>query len=194
VFQQENYTLNFIQAIMTAINAQNKTIVVGGDGRYYSQEAIEIICKVAAGNKVKKLIIGQNGILSTPAASHLIRSRGADGGILLTASHNAGGPENDFGIKYNAKNGGPANEALTDLIYAISKDLKECSVADLAPVNISEIGVVEFGGFSVEVINSVDDYVDLMKTIFDFEAIKTFLKTEKFKVLFDAMHGGNFFF
>jgi phosphoglucomutase len=175
---------------MSAIDCANKTIVVGGDGRYYSEEAIEIICKVAAGNKVKKLIIGQNGILSTPAASNLIRSRGADGGILLTASHNPGGPDNDFGIKYNSTNGGPANEALTDKIYAISKNLKECFVADIPKIDISKIGVSEFGNFTVEVVNSVDDYVALMKTIFDFDSIKRFLGKGNFKVLFDAMHGG----
>jgi len=175
---------------MSAIDAKDKTIVVGGDGRYYSQEAIEIICKVAAGNKVKKLIIGQNAILSTPAASNLIRSRGADGGILLTASHNPGGPENDFGIKYNGTNGGPANEALTDKIYSISRDLKECFISDIAKIDISEIGVTDFGDFTVEIVNSVDDYVSLMKTIFDFGSIKTFLEKSKFKVLFDAMHGG----
>lgn len=120
----------------------------------------------------------------------MIRSRNADGGILLTASHNPGGPDNDFGIKYNAGNGGPANEALTDKIYAISKDLKKFFICDIPAVNISEIGTTSFGDFSVEVVDSVDDYVLLMKSIFDFESIRTFLGSTNFKVLFDGMHGG----
>lgn len=130
-------------------------------------------------------------LLNLEAASNLIRSMKADGGILLTASHNPGGPDNDFGIKYNDRNGGPATEALTDKIFAICKALKEIHTCDIPPVNIHDIDVTSFGDFSIEVVNSVDDYVILMKSIFDFDSIKTFLGNGKFKVLFDGMHGGN---
>lgn len=119
MFQQEHYTENFVQSILSAIpsGAKGATLVVGGDGRFFSQPAVQKIVRLAAGNGVAKLIIGQNGILSTPAASHVIRLRKATGGILLTASHNPGGPEADFGIKYNMENGGPAPEAVTNRIY-----------------------------------------------------------------------------
>ena len=139
VFQQENYTENFIQAILEGIpapGAVGATLVVGGDGRYYSPECIQKIVKIAAGNGVKHLIVGQHGIFSTPAVSHCIRERKATGGILLTASHNAGGPKNDFGIKYNMENGGPAPEAVTDKVYEISKTLKSYKVVDVAEVRL----------------------------------------------------------
>ncbi|KAJ3406080.1 Phosphoglucomutase-2, partial [Chytridiales sp. JEL 0842] len=192
VFQQPNYTENFVQAILTSIpgGPQGSTLVVGGDGRYYGKEAIQIIIQLAAGNKVSKLIIGQNGILSTPAASNLIRKRKATGGILLTASHNPGGPENDFGIKYNMSNGGPAPEGITDKIFEVSKTITSYSKADIPHVDIGAIGTVTFDNFSVEIVDSVDDYVILMKEIFDFKAINAFLRANpSFKVLMDAMHG-----
>lgn len=139
VFQQENYTENFIQAILEGIpapGAAGATLVVGGDGRYYSPECIQKIVKIAAGNGVKHLIVGQHGIFSTPAVSNCIRERKATGGILLTASHNAGGPKNDFGIKYNMENGGPAPEGVTDKVYEISKTLKSYKVIDVAEVRL----------------------------------------------------------
>ncbi len=136
VFKQEHYTENFVQAILSSIpgGPQDATLVVGGDGRYYSPEVIQKIVKLAAGNGVSKLIIGQDGIFSTPAVSHVIRDRKATGGILLTASHNPGGPNADFGIKYNMENGGPAPEGVTDSIYEVSKTIKEYKLIDLPEV------------------------------------------------------------
>ncbi|RKP27751.1 hypothetical protein SYNPS1DRAFT_32367 [Syncephalis pseudoplumigaleata] len=193
VFEQANYTANFIQATLTAIpapGAQGATLVVGGDGRYYSPEAVQTIIRVAAGNGVRALIIGHNGILSTPAASNLIRKRKATGGILLTASHNPGGPDNDFGIKYNVSNGGPAPESITNRIFEASRSITEYRMADVPQVDLSTIGVTEFGGFSVEVVDSVADYVAMVKEIFDFDSIRAFLaRSQSFSLLFDGMHG-----
>ncbi|KAI9103066.1 hypothetical protein DFS34DRAFT_576799 [Phlyctochytrium arcticum] len=193
VFEQEHYTENFVQAILSAIpdgGAPGATLVVGGDGRYFLKEAIQKIIRIAAGNKVAKLIIGQDGILSTPAASNLIRKLKATGGILLTASHNPGGPENDFGIKYNMSNGGPAPESVTDKIYKITTEIQSYKQVDLPEVDLSKLGTKQFENFTVEVIDSVDDYVTLMKEIFDFELLRNFFKKRPdFKVLFDSMHG-----
>lgn len=139
VFQQEHYTENFVQAIFTAMpgGTQGKTIVVGGDGRYFSPEASQIILRLAAGNGIKHVIIGQHSILSTPAVSALIRSLKTDGGILLTASHNPGGPDNDFGIKFNTANGGPAPEEVTDKIYKVTTEISEYKSVDLPDVSCS---------------------------------------------------------
>ncbi|ORZ01564.1 hypothetical protein BCR43DRAFT_487129 [Syncephalastrum racemosum] len=191
VFQQKNYTENFVQAILNAIPAQGATLVVGGDGRYYSDEVLQVIVKLSAGSGVSKLVVGRNGILSTPAASNLIRKINATGGILLTASHNPGGPENDFGIKYNCGNGGPAPESVTNAIYEISKTLSELKVAEVPKIDFSQLGSHTVAdGLVVEVIDGVDDYVSLMKSIFDFDAIKSFFKTQSdFKMLFDGMNG-----
>ncbi|KAL2915442.1 hypothetical protein HK105_205058 [Polyrhizophydium stewartii] len=169
VFQQPHYTENFVQSILAAIppnGPEGATLVVA------------------------KLIIGKDGILSTPAASNLIRKRHATGGILLTASHNPGGPDNDFGIKYNISNGGPAPEAVTDKIFQISKSLAHYSVANVPQVDLSVVATHTFGAFSVEVVDSVDDYVTLVKEIYDFASIRSFLSNSpQFKLLFDAMHG-----
>ncbi|KAI8919836.1 hypothetical protein DFJ77DRAFT_450126 [Powellomyces hirtus] len=192
VFEQENYTENFVQATLSAIpdGPAGATLIVGGDGRYFLKEAIQKIIRLAAGNRVSKLVIGQNGILSTPAASNLIRKRKATGGILLTASHNPGGPDNDFGIKYNMNNGGPAPESVTERIYQITTKISSYHNADLPDVDLSKIGTTKFADFTIEVIDSVDDYVILMKEIFDFELLKNFFKKRPdFKVLFDSMHG-----
>ncbi|KAJ3330883.1 Phosphoglucomutase-2 [Blyttiomyces sp. JEL0837] len=192
VFQQEHYTQNFIQATLSAIpnGPEGSTLVVGGDGRYFGQEAVQIIIKLAAGNKVAKLIIGQNGILSTPAASNLIRKRNATGGILLTASHNPGGPDNDFGIKFNSSNGGPATETVTDLIYKYTKEITSYKSADVPLVDLSKIGETRFGDIVIEVVDSVDDYVTLMKEIYDFNEIKNFFASNpSYTVLMDSMHG-----
>lgn len=191
VFKQPNYTANFIQAILASIPTGSKgaTLVVGGDGRYYSKEAIHIIVEIAAGNEVSKLIIGKDGILSTPAASNLIRKRKATGGILLTASHNPGGPEYDFGIKYNMDNGGPAPESVTTKIYQVSKSLTEYKKREISSFSLSTIGIQKYYDLTVEIIDPVVDYVELMKEIFDFEAIKHFIASNpKFTFLFDAMH------
>ncbi|KAG0265773.1 Phosphoglucomutase-2 [Mortierella polycephala] len=168
VFQQENYTQNFIQATLDAIptGAKGATLVVGGDGRYFSQDA------------VKKLIIGQDTILSTPAASNLIRIRKATG------------PDNDFGIKYNMSNGGPAPESVTEKIYEITQKLTSYKEIQLAPVDLSAIGTQHVGDLEVEIIDPVVDYVAMLKDIFDFDLIKNFLRnTPDYTVLFDGMHG-----
>ncbi|KAI8818486.1 uncharacterized protein EV422DRAFT_537161 [Fimicolochytrium jonesii] len=192
IFQQQHYTENFIQATLSAIpdGPAGATLVVGGDGRYFLKEAVQKIIRLAAGNGVKKLVVGQNGILSTPAASNLIRKRKATGGILLTASHNPGGPDNDFGIKYNMSNGGPAPESVTDKIYKITTTISSYPEADIPAVDLSALGTKTFGDFTIEVIDSVDDYVILMKEIFDFALLKNFFKKRPdYKVLFDSLHG-----
>jgi phosphoglucomutase len=195
VFQQKNYTENFIQSILEAIpesdgGAKGATLVIGGDGRYYLDEVLQVIVKSSVAHGVSKLIVGRNGIVSTPAASNIIRKRKATGGILLTASHNPGGPENDFGIKYNCSNGGPAPESVTDKIYEVSKTVKELKLADVPKVDFSKIGTEQVGDMTIEIIDGVADYVELMKTIFDFDAIKSFFNSNKdFKMLFDGMNG-----
>lgn len=195
VFQQPNYTENFIQAILDAIPEGKKgsTLVIGGDGRYYNDTVIQLIIKISAANGIKKLIVGQNGILSTPATSHVIRIRGATGGIILTASHNPGGPNNDLGIKYNLANGGPAPESVTNKIFDVSKALDDYKIVALPEFDLSKIGSLQTGPIEVEVIDSTKDYVEMLKDTFDFNAIKKFLTdaTEKqgFKLLFDAMNG-----
>ncbi|KAI8590552.1 hypothetical protein BDZ88DRAFT_471822 [Geranomyces variabilis] len=192
IFQQDNYTENFVQATLSAIpdGPAGATLIVGGDGRFFLKEAVQKIIRLAAGNKVSKLVIGQNGILSTPAASNLIRKRKATGGILLTASHNPGGPDNDFGIKYNMSNGGPAPESVTDKIYQITTKISSYQQADLPDIDLSKLGTTKHGDFTIEVIDPVDDYVILMKEIFDFDLLRSFFKKRPdFKVLFDSMHG-----
>lgn len=167
------------------------TLVVGGDGRFYSPEVVQIIAKIASANGVSKLIIGKDGILSTPAASNIIRKYKATGGILLTASHNPGGPNADFGIKYNMDNGGPAPEGVTEKIFAKTKEIKSYKVIELAPVDISKIGETSYGPTKISVIDSVSDYLELMESIFDFPLIKKFLTSHKsdFRVLFDGLSG-----
>ncbi|KAI9027892.1 hypothetical protein DFJ74DRAFT_703951 [Hyaloraphidium curvatum] len=192
VFTKPNYTENFVQAILSSIpeGAEGATLVVGGDGRYFAREAVQIIAKLAAGNKVKKLIVGQDSILSTPAASNVIRKRKATGGILLTASHNPGGPDADFGIKYNMSNGGPAPESVTEKIFEVSKELKEYHMVDLPEVDLKKLGSQKYGPLEVEVIDSVADYLELMQEIFDFELIKSFFKKRPdFTVLMDSLNG-----
>lgn len=195
VFKQPHYTENFIQSILDAIpeGSKDATLVVGGDGRYYNDVVIQLITKIAAANGVKKLILGQNGILSTPATSHVIRIREATGGIILTASHNPGGPTNDLGIKYNLSNGGPAPESVTNKIFEVSKQLTNYKLIDLPEVDLSKIGTVTVGPIEVEIIDSTKDYVDMLKSIFDFPLIKSFItkatKEQDFKVLFDALNG-----
>lgn len=192
VFQKPHYSENFIQAILTAIpeGCVGSTLVIGGDGRYYNDHIIQLIIQIAAANGVKKIIVGQNGLLSTPATSHVIRIRGATGGIILTASHNPGGPKNDLGIKYNLANGGPAPESVTDKIFEVSKTLTEYKIQELDLVDISQIGSQTVGPLEIEVIDPTEDYVALMKEIFDFPLIKAFIsRSEGFQVLFDALNG-----
>uniref|UniRef100_A0AC35U5Z2 Phosphoglucomutase n=1 Tax=Rhabditophanes sp. KR3021 TaxID=114890 RepID=A0AC35U5Z2_9BILA len=195
-FQQKHYTENFIQATLDAGLGSNKkcaTLVVGGDGRYLCPEATNIIIQIAAANGLSKLIVGRDGILSTPAVSNLIRKNKTGGGIILTASHNPGGPKNDFGIKFNCANGGPAPDNVTNAIYDITTKIKEyyiCSElnCDFTQIGTSTYQIDNFGTFTVQVIDSVEDYVVLMKEIFDFTAIKNYLATGV-NVLVDSLHG-----
>ncbi|ODN93521.1 phosphoglucomutase [Cryptococcus wingfieldii CBS 7118] len=193
IFQQEHYTENFIQATFTAMpgGSQDKTIVVGGDGRYFSPEASQIILRLAAGNGIKHVIIGKDAILSTPAVSALIRSLKTDGGILLTASHNPGGPENDFGIKFNTANGGPAPEEVTNAIHKVADSITEYKQVDLPEFDLSKIGEFTHGPLKVTVVDPVENYIKLLKEIFDFDLIKNWLHTTSPKptVLFDALNG-----
>lgn len=188
VFQQPNYAENFIQSIFDALSGfGGRLLVVGGDGRYYNREVIGKVIAMAAANGFGKVMVGQGGILSTPAASHLIRKYKAFGGIILSASHNPGGPRQDFGIKYNAGNGGPAPQKITDAIYARSKEIREYRIAEIGEIDIDTIGTVEAGGMEVEIVDPVRDYADLMESLFDFEALRK-LFASGFRMRFDAMH------
>lgn len=189
VFQQPHYSENFIQAIFNSLEGfQGKTLVVGGDGRYYNKTVVQTILKMAAANGFGRVLVGQNGILSTPAASAVIRKYQAFGGIILSASHNPGGPEGDFGIKYNISNGGPAPEKVTEAIYAQSKTLKEYRIAETAAIDLNQLGKTQLGTMQVEVIDSVADYAELMEKLFDFQRIRSLFNSGKFTMRFDAMH------
>lgn len=188
VFQQVHYLENFVQSIFDTLTLpENAVLTVGGDGRFYNREAIQVIIKMAAANGFRKVIVGQGGILSTPAASHIIRKYQTFGGIILSASHNPAGPDEDFGIKYNTANGGPAPEKITETIFENSKVIKQYTLAEAADTDLDVLGETALEGFSVEVINPVVDYADLMEDMFDFTAIKALL-AGGFKLKFDAMH------
>jgi phosphoglucomutase len=188
VFMKPNYLENFIQATFDAIGGgDGKTFVVGGDGRYFNKEAIQTIIKMAAGNGASGVIVGQNGILSTPAASHLIRLKKAAGGFILSASHNPGGIDEDFGIKYNAQNGGPAPEGLTAKIFDVTTSISAYKTVAADDVDLSAIGTTQLGDMNVQVIDSVSDYLTLMESLFDFDAIRA-LFAGGFTMRFDAMH------
>lgn len=199
VFTQEHYTENFIQAILEALGNQlvGSTLVVGGDGRYYGKEAVGKIIRIAAANGVRKLIVGQNGIFSTPAVSTIIRKYKTQGGIVLTASHNPGGPDADFGIKFNCENGGPAPDNVTNKIYEITTQLKNYKIASDINIDIDKIQSttiqVDGNSFTVDVLDSVNDYLEHMKDIFDFPSIKSLLQggstRPAFKVLINGMNG-----
>jgi len=188
VFKTPGYLENFVQAVFDTINAPpGSTLVLGGDGRHYNREAIQVILKMAAANGVAKVLVGQGGILSTPAASCVIRKYRSFGGLILSASHNPGGPDGDFGIKYNTGNGGPAPEKITDAIFARSRALDSYRIVDAPDVALDQIGVYRMGGMSVEVIDPVADYADLMESLFDFAAIRALIGGG-FRLCFDAMH------
>ena len=198
VFQQPHYLENFVQSIFDTLLEDGglpagATLTVGGDGRYHNRDAIQTIIQMAAANGFTRVIVGQAGILSTPAASHIIRKYHTFGGMILSASHNQGGINGDFGIKYNISNGGPAPEKITDSIFAKSKIITCYKIADLPKIDIDKLGETDFDGinvnskFTVQVIDAVVDYADLMQTLFDFSAIKTLLASD-FKMKFDAMH------
>ncbi|MHB1301230.1 MAG: alpha-D-glucose phosphate-specific phosphoglucomutase [Burkholderiales bacterium] len=188
VFRQKHYLENFVQSIFDSIDAPSGgTLVLGGDGRYYNREAIRIIIGMAAANGFSRVIVGMSGIFSTPAASLLIRKRGAFGGIILSASHNPGGPDGDFGIKYNSGNGGPAPEKLTEAIFAKSRSISQYRILDGAEIDLDKIGESNFGNMVVEVIDPVSDYAELMESLFDFELMRNLLQGD-FSICFDAMH------
>lgn len=188
VFMRPHYLENYVQSIFNALGGvAGHTLVVGGDGRYYNDKAIAVILRMAAANGVAHCVVAQGGILSTPAASHLIRVRGAHGGLILSASHNPGGPEADFGLKFNGANGGPASEAVTDRIYAQSLAISEYKIWALEAPAIDTQGEFQLGEMCVEVVDPIADYVDLMKSLFDFDAIRG-LFANGFRMRFDAMH------
>ncbi|CAL9008597.1 unnamed protein product [Prunus brigantina] len=184
VFQQDNYLANWIQALFNSLppeDYKNGLLVLGGDGRYFNREAAQIIIKIAAGNGVGKILVGKEGILSTPAVS------AANGGFIMSASHNPGGPDYDWGIKFNYSSGQPAPESITDKIYGNTLSISEIKIADIADVDLSTLGVIKYGNFSVEVVDPVSDYLELLENVFDFQLIKSLLQLE-FRFLFDAMH------
>ncbi len=187
-FRQPHYLENFVQSIFDTIDAPaGATLALGGDGRHYNREAIQVILKMAAANGFGRVLVGKGGILSTPAASCVIRKYKTHGGIILSASHNPGGPDGDFGIKYNTANGGPAPEKITEAIYAASKTIAQYRIADAPDVALDELGDSRLGDMTVSVIDPVSDYAELMESLFDFAAIRALL-SNGFRIRFDAMH------
>ena len=188
VVLQENYLENFVQSVFNAIGGvEGLTFILGGDGRYYNKIAIQKIMKMAAANGMKKMIVGQNGFISTPASSHVLLMNKADGGFVLSASHNPGGINGDFGIKYAVASGGQCPTAISDKIYEISKTISEYKTLDEPDVDLSKLGTQKLGNMEIEVIDPVKDYVEMMKKIFDFAAIKK-LFANGFTMVFDAMN------
>jgi phosphoglucomutase len=189
VFQQDRYLENFVQAIFDTLEGyQGQTLVVGGDGRYYNRVAVQTIIKMAAANGFGRVMVGQGGILSTPATSCVIRKHHAFGGIILSASHNPGGPNEDFGIKYNTGNGSPAPEKITDAVYARSLEISSYRIVDAPDVDIDRVGSAQVDGMQVEVFDPVRDYAELMESLFDFDAIRQLFASGRFRMCFDAMH------
>ena len=189
VFQQPRYLENFVQALFNTIGHElsGSTLVLGGDGRYYNREAIQIIAKMAAANGVGRILLGRGGLLSTPAASCVIRKNRALGGIILSASHNPGGADGDFGIKYNISNGGPAPEKITEAIYHCSGTLQSYRILDTDDIDLDSQGRQSLGECAVDIIDPVDDYAALMEQLFDFDCIRDHIRSG-FKLRFDAMH------
>ncbi|MEO5883420.1 MAG: alpha-D-glucose phosphate-specific phosphoglucomutase [Caldimonas sp.] len=189
VFAQPGYLENFVQAIFDALEGfAGQTLVVGGDGRYYNDTAIQTIVRMAAANGFGRILVGRRGILSTPAASCVIRKRAAFGGIILSASHNPGGADGDFGIKYNAGNGGPAPERITEAIWQKSEVIKRYRTLATPDIDLDRLGVSKLGEVEVEVFDPVVDHADMMATLFDFAAIGRLLRGGTFRMRFDAMH------
>ncbi|MFZ9974557.1 MAG: alpha-D-glucose phosphate-specific phosphoglucomutase, partial [Vulcanococcus sp.] len=187
-FETPHYLESFIEAILRTVSGMaGGTLVVGGDGRYGNRRAIGVIARMAAAHGVARIVTTTGGILSTPAASNLIRQRQATAGIILSASHNPGGPEGDFGVKVNGANGGPAPESLTDAIYACTQTLDGYSIWDAVDLDLDTPGQQSLGGLQIEVIDGVDDYVALMQKLFDFDQIRDLLRSD-FPIAFDAMH------
>jgi len=199
-FQQERYTENFVQSTLNALEPEElegATLALGGDGRFFGRQCTKVIIKMCAANGLKKVIVGQNGIFSTPAISCVIRKKQLLGGLILTASHNPGGPEGDFGLKYNISNGGPAPVSFTDKIYKMTKQIKEFKICSGLEVDISKVGVTTVHiangvDFVIDVVDPVQDYSAMLKSIFDFKAISSYLNPsegEKPRILVDAMSG-----
>ncbi|KAL2628810.1 hypothetical protein R1flu_013496 [Riccia fluitans] len=190
-FMSPNYLANWIQALFDSLpveDVKGSTLVLGGDGRYFNKEAAQIIIKIAAGNGVAKILVGRDGITSTPAVSAIIRARKANGGFVMSASHNPGGPKYDWGIKFNYSSGQPAPESITDKIYGNTQSITEIKQADIPDVNLSELGAHKFGDFTVVVIDPVADYLELLEEVFDFNLLKSLLTRKDFRFKFDAMH------
>lgn len=188
VFEKPHYLANFVQCIFDTQPDYNQApLVVGGDGRYYNRTAIQTILRIAAANGCTRVLLGQGGILSTPAASHLIRKHNARGGIILSASHNPGGPDEDFGIKFNTPNGGPAPEKVTEAIYTASMHINRYRILNAPDIDLDKLGVAFVGDMRVEIVDPVRDYADLMEQLFDFDQIRALFKTG-FQMRFDAMH------
>lgn len=191
VFSEGNYLANWVQSLFLALpqeEVEGSAMVLGGDGRWFNKEASQIIIKLAAGNGVRKIYVGQNGFLATPAASAVIRARKAYGGFIMSASHNPGGPKEDWGIKFNYSSGEPAPEKITDEIYGFTQTVDTLKMADIPDVDLSKAGVTKFGDFEVEVIDPVADYLELAREVFDFDLIKSLVTRSDFKMKFDAMH------
>ena len=191
-FQQSGYLENFVQAVFNTIApCAGKKLVIGGDGRFYNREAIQIILKMAVANGFSHILVGQGGILSTPAASCVIRKNKACGGIILSASHNPGGPDEDFGIKFNAENGGPAPEKLTDAIFQQTLSMAQYSTIDADDIDLDNLATQQVAQCQIDIIDPVNDYADLMESMFDFSAMKALISTGDFRLCFDAMHAVN---
>ncbi len=204
MFKQPSYLHNWVQSLFSSLDGlKGATIALGGDGRYWNKTAIRIICRLAAANGVARVLIGQNGILCTPAMSAVIRARSLFGGIILTASHNPGGPDDDFGIKYNIASGGPAPESVTSAIFANTKSISEYAFAaatdgsdadpfaavDLATIGVSDFVSTDGHAFAIEVIDAASDYVALLESMFDFDTLRALFARPDFTFLFDAMNG-----
>jgi len=188
IFQQANYVENFVQSVFDSLEGfQGKTLVIGGDGRYYNREAIQKAIRIAVANGFGRVVVGRGGLMSTPAVSALIRALGAYGGIILSASHNPGGPDGDFGVKYNIGNGGPAPEKVTEAIFERTKTIAVYKTLDSADLDIDALGTVALDGAAVEIVDPVANYAALMRTLFDFDAIRA-LFASGFRMRFDALH------
>ncbi len=189
VFQSQSYLENFVQSIFdTQTDLAGGSLVLGGDGRYYNREAIQIILAMAAANGLARVIVGQGGLLSTPAVSCLIRKYQTNGGIILSASHNPGGPDEDFGIKFNTPNGGPAPESVTEAIYHRTREINQYRMLDADTIDLDHTGTIKLGDTQVEIIDPVADYAELMGELFDFEQIRQLFSAGEFRMRFDAMH------
>ena len=189
VVLQKNYLENFVQSVLDAVgDTAGITLVLGGDGRYYNRQAAQLIIRMAAANGVGRVLVGRGALLSTPAASCVIRKSSAAGGFVLSASHNPGGPDEDFGIKYNAANGGPAPEGFTNAVYARTLEISEYRTTDTPEVDLDTLGESSVGDMVVEVIDPVTDYAELLEQLFDFDLIQGSLKAGSLSICFDAMH------